>query len=298
MTVRWRGRHVFDQIGAKLIEGLPQYILGTQYFVSANDGNDSNAGTSPDKPLATIQAAIDLANALIDWAATPMKRQVIWVEPGVYAENLTPGYYVDIVGLGIRGTDQMAEIHPTTGSVMTGTLLGSGFHNLQFEAMEASTPIFDIGICNNSVFKGCVFALGANVAGVVAIDTENCTHLGVFDCDFESGQLQDLAYAFYHRGGANKFAHNCRYIGNRIFAQTCGVWIQNTCTNSQMILQKNFIKVAGTGKGIDDNNGNSYCVENDIVIVGAGDAIEHAGGAGFTCRNHTLVNGSYALETA
>lgn len=298
MTVRHRGRHVFDSLAGNDIEGVAQNVLGTQYYVSKNDGSDSNAGTSRDAPLLTIQAAITKANALIDWGATPMKRQVIWVEPQVYAENLTPAYYCDIVGMGIRGTDQMAEIHPSTGSVMTGTLLGLACYNLQFEVDEASAEIFDIGICNNSKFQSCTFALGANVAGVVAIDTDNCTHLIVDDCDFESGQLQDMAYAFYHRGGADKYAHNVRYTNNRIFAQTCGIYIDAQCTDTEALFQKNFIHVPGTGKGIDDNNGGSFCVENDIVIDGAGDAIEHAGGAGHTLRNHTLVNGVYALETA
>lgn len=301
MTVRWRGRHVFDQIGANLIEGLPQYILGTQYFVSANDGNDNNAGTSPDKPVATIQAAIDLANTLIDWSAVPMKRQVIWVEPGVYAENLTPAYYCDIVGLGIRGTDQMAEVNPASGSAMTGTLLGSGFHNMRFEGKTASTPIFDIGIGNNSVFHKCCFALGANVAGVAAIDTENATHLTIEECNFESGQLQNLAYAIYHRGGADKFAHNCRYIRNIIFAATAGIWIQSTCTASQAVALENNIIVDGTGKGIDGSNGGGtgylVAIKNRIIVAGAGDAIAGVS-AGNMMHNETNVNGVFAYETA
>jgi len=271
----------------------------TTYFVDPQKGDDTaHDGKSWDAPKATIQAAITASNAEIDWSATPKRFNRIYVAPGVYAENLTPPYYCQIVGTGIRGTDTETEIHPTSGSCFTGTFLGTHLFNLRMEVMAQDDEILDLGICNNSRIKSCVFALGANVSGVVGIDTENCTHLWVEDCDFESGQLQDMAYAIYHRGGADKFAHNCRYLRNRMWVQTCGIWIQDTCTASQSLAQKNFIKVAGTGKGIDDNNGNLYCVENDIVVVGAGDAIEHAGGAGFTLRNHTLVNGSYALETA
>ena len=308
MTVRHRGRHVFDSIAAKHFEGLPQYILGTEFFVSKNDGGSTNSGTSPNAPVDTVQAAIDKANALVDWSKTPMKRQVIWVEPGVYPENLTPAYYADIVGLGIRGTDQMAEVHPTTGSVMTGTLLGAAFRNMWFEVDEQDAEIFDIGICNNSEFSGCTFALGANVTGVVAIDTENCTHLVIDDCDFESGQLQDMAYAIYHRGGADKFAHNCRYRRNRIFAKTMGIYIDQLCTASKTIIggpgeDGNIIHVAGTGTGIDgygggaDSGGQAIAVNNHIIIVGAGDAI-HGLAAGKKLMNRTLVNGAYALETA
>lgn len=303
MTVRWRGRHVFDQIGANLIEGLPQYLLGNQYFVSTNDGNDNNAGTSPDKPVATIAAAITLSNATINWSYTPKKYNVIWVEPGVYAENLTPAYYAHICGLGVRGTDTMSEIHVATGSVFTGTFLGSGLHNLWIEGEQASTPLLDLGICNNSLIRDCVFALGANVAGVVAIDTENCTHLTVEGCDFESGQLQDLAYAIYNRGGADKFAHNVRYRRNNIFAQTCGIYIASNCVASQAIAEENIINVKTTGTGIDGYGGGAdtgsqlKAVRNRIIIEGAGDAI-HGLAAGNKMHNETNVNGVFAYETA
>jgi len=300
MTVRWRGRHVFDQIGAGLIEGLPQYILGNQYFVSKNDGKDANVGTSPDKPVLTVARATALSNTTIDWAKTPKKRNVIWVEPGVYEENLTPAYYADMVGLGVRGTDTQAEIHVATGSVMAGTLLGCGYHNLWFEGEEAAVPLFDIGICNNSLIRACQFALGANVAGVVAIDTENCTHLTVELCDFESGQLQDLAYAIYARGGADKFFHNCRIRKNNIFAQTCGIYTASDCRADRSLIKKNFIRAMGTGYGVrilDTVAPTCYVVENDIVVIGAGTAIEHTQGAGYTLLNRTLVNGVYAQVT-
>lgn len=299
---RHQGRHVFDSIAVRgIIEGLPKYILGTQYFVSANDGKDYNAGTSPNKPVATIQAAIDLANSLIDWSATPMKRSVIWVEPGVYAENLTPVYYCDIVGLGIRGTDQMAEIHPTTGDCMAGTLLGTGLHNLWFEVDAQDAECLDIGICNNSVIKGCTFTKGANVTGVNAISTENCTHLTFVGNWIGSGQLTDLAYGIYAAGGSNKFFHQCDIRDNVIQVATCGIYIASNCRATETVIRKNFIHAPGTNYGIrvlDAITPGAFVVENDIIIDGAGDAIEHSGGAGYTLYNKTLVNGSYAQETA
>jgi len=303
MTVRWRGRHVFDQIGAGLIEGLPQYLTGIQYFVSKNRGNDNNVGTSPDKPVLTVQAAITLNNATIDWGATPKRYNVIWVEPGVYAENLTPAYYCHIVGLGIRGTDTMSEIHVATGSVITGTFLGLGLHNLWLEGEEASVPLLDIGICNNSLIRACIFALGANVAGVVAIDTENCTHLTVEDSDFESGQLQPLDAAIYNRGGADKFAHNVRYRRNNMFVKSNGIYIAQDCVATQAIAEENFINVLTTGKGIDgfgggaDTGSKLKAIKNRIIVEGAGDAI-HGLAAGNKLQNETNVNGVFAMETA
>lgn len=307
MTIRWRGLHVFDRIQAGFIEGLPQTILGTQYFVSANDGNDNNAGTSPDKPVLTIARARTLSNATIDWGATPKKFNFIWVEPGLYDEYFEGGfYYAWVVGLGVRGTDTMAEIHPSAdGGVFrsNATFLGTNFLNMRFENDIVNQPIFDLGILNNSIIRQCGFALGANVAGVKAIDTENCTHLTLEDNDFESGQLQKLDAAVYHRGGADKFAHNCRYRRNNIFAKTVGLYVATNCVASQSIAEENNIYVDGTGKGIDGKGGGAdsgsdlIAIRNRIIVAGAGDAI-HGLAAGLKLHNETNVNGVFAYETA
>ena len=272
---------------------------GVNYFVDGVAGNDANDGKTWDKAFATVAVAITASNATIDWSYTPKKYNVIWIKPGVYAEALTPAYYCHMVGTGIRGTDTAAEIHHATGSAMTGTLLGSGFFNLRFECNTASTPIFDIGICNNSYIKDCEFALGANVAGVAAIDTENATHTVIQNCDFTSGMTQNLAYAGYHRGGADKYAHNVHWLGNRIWAKTAGIWMQSTCTGSGFLAKDNMIWIDAAGKGIDINANTPALLVNNFITGGAGaDAIEHAGGATYTTYNHTNIAGSAAEETA
>ena len=307
MTVRWRGRHYFDRIGAGLIEGLPQYLVGTQYFVSDNDGNDNNVGTSPDKPLKTLAKARTLSNAHVTWDKDSYKINVIWVEPGVYDEYFAGGfYYAVVVGLGIRGTDTQAEIHPSTvGGVFrsNATLLGSGFINLRFECDIQDAPIFDLGVCNSSFVKSCEFALGAGVTGVWGIDIENSTHFTVEDCDFDSGQANALAGAIWNRGGANKYAHQARYINNRIWAASVGFRMANDCVASGALAERNKIYVEGTGIGIDgfyggaDTGSQLLAVKNQIIVAGAGDAI-HGLAAGNKMHNETNVNGSFAYETA
>lgn len=304
---RMRGSFHFDRIGARYIEGLPQCVIGNQYFVSANNGNDNNVGTSPDKPIATLARARALSNATIDWGATPKKYNIVWVEPGVYDEYFEGGfYYAWVIGLGIRGTDTMAEIHPSAdGGVFRtdATFLGSAFVNMRFECDIQDKPIFDLGICNNSLIRQCEFALGAAVTGVYGIDTTNCTHLVVEDCDFTSGMPNGLAGAAYHRGGSNKYAHNVRYRGNRIFAANNGIYVAANCTASQMIVEDNDIIVEGTGVGIDgygggaDSGSQLVAIKNRIIVAGAGDAI-HGLAAGNKLHNETNVNGSFAYETA
>lgn len=274
--------------------------MGTVYYVDNVNGNDAFDGLQFDNAKATIQSAITASNATINWSYTPKQYNYIYVKPGVYAENLTPAYYCIIQGLGIRGTDTAAEIHPTTGSCFTGTFLGTVLRNLRMESNVQDTPILNLGVCNNSLIEDCEFALGANVTGVAAIDTDNCTHLVVKNCDFTSGQLQAMAYAAYHRGGSNKFAHNVRYLDNRIWALTAGIWVQSTCTSSGMLVEGNTILMEG-GIGIDINDTNTHgcaVIGNKIGGVSGVDAIDHSGGAHLVIDNEVNIAGTTARETA
>jgi len=261
------------------------------YYVD-NNGSDNNDGSSWDSAKATIQAAITLSNATIDWSTTPDRYNVIYIAPGVYAENLTPAYYCHLVGTGIRGTDTMAEIHPATGSCITGTFLGTHLYNLWLE-VNTAVPCLDIGICNNSLIEFCTFTNGAAVAAT-AVDTDNCTHLTMRYCSVESGQSTGMAYGLYHRGGDEKYAHNCRIHDNVIHCTTAGIWIQDTCTASQYTAWNNLI--ARPTKGIDDNNGTSYLYNN--YITATSDAIEHANSATQCIGNHVINNATGAVEAS
>lgn len=259
------------------------YNGGVSYYVDNVSGDDANNGQSWAKAVKTIQKAIDRSNATIDWAHTPKHFNTIWIKPAnPYAENLSFPFYCHMIGLGIRGTDTMAEIHPATGSAMAGTMLGTHLKNLWLEVDKADTPVLDIGIGNNSLIEDCVLAVGADVTGVVGIDTENCTHLTVRRCDFESG-AHDFYRCIAHHGGADKFAHNVRIIDNIMFAYDTGIWIEDICTASQAVIQHN--KIIATIIGVDDNNGASYVIENYIVSA---DPIDHAGGATHTIGNRVV----------
>lgn len=269
--------------------------LGVQnvYYVDGTNGNDSDDGSSWDHALKTYLAARTLSNATINWSYSQKRLNAIVLAPGVYTAllNLFP-YYCYVIGTGVYGTDTMTEFHPATGVVFSGTMLGTVFINCWFETNEAN-PIFDVGVCNNSAVIGCTFTNGAAVAAT-GIDTDNCTHLKVVDCDFESGQTTGLAYGFYFRGGADKYAHEVRIRDCRIFASTAGIWIQDTCTAAQMVVGPN-VMIAGAAKGIDDNSGTSYAFGN---FISGTDAIEHANSATQCIGNAVINNGTGARETA
>ena len=60
-----------------------------------------------------------------------------------------------------------------------------------------------------------------------------------------------------------------------------------------------MIWIDASGKGIDCNYAGAALIVNNYITGGAGaDAIEHAGGAGYTTYNHTNIAGAAAEETA
>lgn len=304
MTVRHRGRHVFDSLAAGVIDGVLQNMVGNQYYVSVNDGKDTNVGTNPDKPVATLTRARVLSNATIDWSKYPKKYNVIWVEPGVYDEYFEGGFYCAFV-VGLDGRHNPV-IHPSSvGGVFrsNATLIDEAFINLHFMSDIQDVPIMDLGIVNYVEFQRCKFSIGAAVTGVKAIDTENSSDLRVEDSDFISGENERLDYAIYNRGGYDKFAFNARYMRNRIFVKTGGIYVASNCVASNAIAEENDIEVLGTGIGIDgfgggpDTGSELLAIKNRIIIQGAGDAI-HGLADGKMLHNETLVNGSFAYEKA
>lgn len=273
--------------------GAPE---GYVWYVDKNAANasDNNDGLSWKKPLSTIGAARTKNNATITWTDDAYPMNTIYVAPGVYAETIGGLYYVRLIGTGTRGTDGMAEVSLTGASALSGTMLNAYVYNMHFETDTASTPIVDGGIVNSTWFERCTFALGANVAGVAGIDTENSTHLTVLNCSFESGQAQNLAYGIYARGGSNKFLHQARIYNNTICAATAGIFIASDCTASGAIIHGNVIH--RPVKGIDDNNGTSVCTGN--WISASTDAIEHANSSTHCIGNHVINNATGAMEAS
>lgn len=266
---------------------------GLNYYVDANHDNasDDNLGTDPNAPFSTIQAAITVSNATIDWAATPKIYNTIWVAPGVYAENLTPAYYCRIVGTGQLGTDTAAEVHPAAGSALTGTGLGLILENLRFEA-ETAVPVIDFGICNNSAVLGCELVRGIAGLATMAIQTDNATHLQLIANRVISG-VANFPTGFQFLGGADIYLHASLIYGNWVFAATTGIDIPANCTASGTIIQNNVI-VGRPTTGISDLNGNTYCV-NNWVTAGT-DAINHANLATNCIANHVIDAAVGAVE--
>jgi len=287
---------------AKNIPGHPNNV----WFVSQANGNDSYGGKSWARPLLTIGEAISRSNAMIDWDASPwLVDNWIYVAAGEYTEvGLVMPSSCHIIGMGLLGTDTAVEIHPATGAVFAGTALGTHFHNLRLEVTEADKDTIDLGTANDSLIENCELVCGTAAGGAATafLSTENAAHMVVRNCSFQYGGAgSSHKYGIYFGGGADNYAHHCDINGNLIQgirSAGTGIYVAADCTASNAVIRNNIIKIDGAAKGIDDNNGNTLCVENCISIAGAGDAIEHAGGANFTINNQVVVNTVAARETA
>jgi len=270
--------------------------VGLDYIVDGSGNNDyasdSNPGTDPDLPLLTVQQAITLSNATIDWSHTPKRYNRIWVVPAVYPENLTPAYYAEIIGLGTHGTDTMAEIHPASGKALAGTGLGLILRNLRFES-ESAVPVIDFGICNNTLFADCEIVRGIAGLATMALQTDNATHLRLIRNRILSG-VADFPIGFQFLGGYDKYLHASLIFGNWIWAATTGIDIPADCTASGTVIQENTIARPVTG--ISDLNGNTLCVDN--WITASADAINHVASATMCIDNHVINDATGAKEAS
>jgi len=274
--------------------------LGNVYYVDKGVTASGN-GRSWLQAFKTIQEAVTQTNSDLDWSADPwLLDSWIFIAPGTYVEAITPPYSCHMVGLGHHGTDGVAEIAPGDGdgAAITGTGLGLELRNLRFEAYDAG-PVLDFGICNNVIIDGCQFA-PANAQVTHAISTENASHLQVKNCLFSSGLgTPGFSHILYAAGGADKYLFSSTIENNIMSGLVSGgtaIYIQSNCTATETFIVNNIIRVPGSGKGIDDNNGNTMCIGNHIAVGSGGDAIEHAGGNAYLIDNHVNVNGTGGIE--
>jgi len=243
-----------------MLAGISGDVDSKVWYVDKWNGSDTYNGLSWKHAFATIQAAITANNALIDWSNYPQKINTILVAPGVYAEALTSAYDCRIIGTGIPGTDQCTEIHPTEGSAITGTALGLHLKNLRFEADEV-VPVLDFDTVGSTIIEDCEIFNGADYQATHGISTETASHMTIRRCTFGSGSTA-LTHGIYAAGGADKYFHHCTVEDNQIHAGI-GIYIQDTCTATNAVIQRNTINC--TTLGIDDDSDDAAIIDNRII---------------------------------
>lgn len=115
------------------------------FFVDATNGSDNNDGRDPRAPLDTIQAALN--KCVTD------RGDVVVIEPGSYAENLTvTKNYVHLVAA-VEGGYGRPDVVPTTGTAITVTGQGFVAKGIRFYSADSDTVI-QRG--NGFLYKDCV----------------------------------------------------------------------------------------------------------------------------------------------
>jgi len=276
--------------------GVREAPQGLVYYVDGSHGaaTDDNVGTDPETPLATIQAAIDLNNATIDWAATPPYKGQNWIviAPGTYAENLTPPYYCKMIGLGqapANMTDMCVNVEPAAGSAMAGTGLGVYFYNIRFTALTA-VPVMDFGVMNSCIFDACAIVDGNPGLATVGIDTTDAGGSQILNCRFV-GNTNPMTIGIRSTGDF----FGCVIAGCHINAVTTGIDLSGAALVGNTLIAHNYIARPVTG--IDDSVvGGTYVVDNWITASTA--AISHAAAGTMCVANHVINNAAGAVELA
>jgi hypothetical protein len=249
------------------------------YFVDGADGNDSNNGLKPDFAFKTIQKALDTTQARIKvpmgsyvggepWA----RNDVIYIAPGIYAENLV-GYTptgssyagvrgIKIIGCGyhdLRDGKAGVVIKPATLKPWyTEAVVNCELYNLGFYATTGDYA-FQGGIVNNTLFHNCFFTGPAEDEDTIdyvfyTTDTVKTTWR---DCWFANGIYTMYFANTTPHGTYSKIAY--ADINNCLFTnfKTNGIHTDSGIVGPHSVIRNSMIvKAGGTGTyGIDDDAG-------------------------------------------
>jgi len=215
----WRGRHIFNILEAKQYRGLVQMPSGNTYYVDPDHSyaSDAHRGTDPDRPLSTVQAAIDLCtdfNQDFIFVQRRLTTDITTTTPILMnkhtvhligVSNPTPqgalirlvhtnatdniiefpqdtGFHCEVAGFGFGGGATAKGGIATTGS--GGGHVGGWVHHCNFGGLlTKGTPDFGIHGDTNELMawtiEDCSFyGSGGNAKGLIAVDGINTTSTG------------------------------------------------------------------------------------------------------------------------
>jgi len=208
----WKGRHIFNILEANQYRGLLQMPIGNTYHVDPDHAyaSDGNRGTDPDRPLSTMQAAIDLCtdfNQDYIFVTRRLTTDITTTTPilmGAHTVHLIAvsngnpqgalvrlvhtnatdnilefpqdeGYHCEVAGFGFAGGATAKGGIATTGSGGGGT--GTWIHHCNFGGiLTKGTPDYGIFTQTGSemqswTIEDCSFyGSGNNSKGLIAVD--------------------------------------------------------------------------------------------------------------------------------
>jgi len=229
------------------------------YFVDAKNGSDGSQGRRADNALATIAAAITKVNANISWSASPWaQRDVIYIMPGTYAENITSMPYGAVMigaGYDVRDAQTGVKIKPASGdAVDCSSVINTEIYNMGFESVDTAAA-FDADSVNNCLFDNCFFTgpaeLTTSVYGFITSDLTKTTFRNCWAANADNG------FYFNYTDGGDKVAYllmeGCVITG----CSATGIYTHINLVGPHSQVRHCTITGAGqtTTIGIDDNAG-------------------------------------------
>jgi hypothetical protein len=217
MTVRHRGRHIFDQIGANQFIGFPMEFKGDVYYVDSTNGNNNNSGESWAKAFATVAKALTIAG---DWDA-------VILAGGDYEEDglIITQRGLKLIGIGNNGVTRTTPL-----------FIGDSATILTVRA-------HDVEICNlgfvQTYAAPCIYV--ADAAAIWRVDIHDCYFDGYNTCTYgiQLGAASGLGEAV----GAH--VQRCKVIS---MATAC---IYNNSEN--VVVEDCLLRVETGTKGIVDH---------------------------------------------
>lgn len=242
----------------------------TFYVCSAVSGaSDSNAGTDPTAPLATLDAAIN--------KCTASKGDVIIIGPG-HTENITgaTSVVVDIAGISIIGVGN-GRLRPkftytATGSNIPISAANVLIKNIVFDLTGIDAVVAGFTITTADVaFEDCEFVTNSAAAGCVQciVTAATADRLRVEDCRFlgpATNSGTTTTAQIDHEAGVDYVIHGCYFTGKMTQAITNGAAVLRG-----LIDNNRFVIATGT-KAINMHASSTPFVSNNRINVPSGTA--------------------------
>jgi hypothetical protein len=264
------------------------------YFVDGLNGNDNNDGLAMDRPFDTIAAAITVANARVNWSATPWANgDIIVISPGVYAENITTlPYGCTMIGLGdsfdLNG-ERGVTIKPASGAPVDCTsAINMRIHNIAFESPD-TTVCFQADNFNRNIVTNCIFSglAGASPTTVKGLEiVKDMTGNRISNCVFQvvrNGIYIVTDNANSKQASGNIIEH-CYIRGG----DQTGIYFHANCVPSLTMINDCIIGGGGAtlALGLDDDT-DVVEVYNTMFEATSNDPVSGAGK-----YNHCYLNGA------
>jgi hypothetical protein len=273
--------------------GIPmqgsQMTTGQVFFVDSQSGSSSNSGTDPNRPLDTLDNAINKCTAT-DADANVKYGDTIYVMPG-HAET-TGKTTMDIAGVRVIGLG-WGSVRPsfttaTADDVITVTGAGCSIENIQFAAPGIDLVTAYVNIAANG-FTG---------KGWYAADCSGSTTFNVVDCisitaDGDNCLLEDITFfnktapvtCFIDLEGA---ASNVRIKNSTFFGDVVTGGIIDTAKIDYLELDHVTVGVVGTTKAAVTLDSNPEGIARDCFFAGTSTTLATTANMGNLMRLHNI----------